>query len=1158
MWRIFFLLAVVFALTAEGFQHLFKRTPEKHFAYAQEQLRNLEKEIHESLNLIKSFSADSQYHEYFIHSDQQHHGFTFFYFQNGMLRHWSDNEVTLPENLSGKKINDGTVLNLSDGIYEAFETDTDGKKIVGLILIRKNYAYENKFLISHFNPVLDLDQQFEPAAKKADFDLKSASGKLLTGISYSHVVPDVLPFKAQAWFYLFAFIFFFSAFYFFFEKKSVTFLNTIAAGALLLLIRLIMIAFRLPGELYYNDFFSPKAYGSSFFFNSPGDLLLNAFAILIFSAICFRIRKGNSAEGRNKILIVPVVGILLFLFYALHLLLSDLILNSKISFETNIGELNIYSLTATLSMMMLLWSFWFIAARLLHPFLENVSTKVSLPQGLIVLIVLSLYAGYIIHHNVSEKKNENQKLFAQRLDARQDELAEYLFDEVQQKISADTVICQMLTAGSGSPGISQYVQQQYLKGYFSKFDAVIYAYDSSGNSPDTTSALSYDAAQAQFASGKITMSPKLALLPDESAKLQYFAFVPVRGNSSHNCGTITILLNLRSVQLAEGFPELLLSNNFSAAHDETGYSYARYSNGMLVYAGGNYPYAFHENVFGNDTEEFQVVRAGGYKHVAYHPSPQTGIVVSRPAESFFDAVSLFSYVLLFFLIVFLLVQGFFYLATYKRAFHLSLKQRIRSALISLVVISFALIAAGTVFYIVRKYDADKNKNILARLNTLWFAITDKPFAQDNLSEASAINSTNDLRGIAADFNLDFNIYDESGKLFYSSQPKLFEQGILSTYIQPEAFFEMQLYGQTQFVHAESIGKLNYVAAYAPLTDRTGNITGYLNLPYFEKQNELNKEISGFLSALINIYLFLLVVSLLLALVITSRITKPLLLIQEKLSSIRIGSRNEAIEWKRNDEIGQLVRQYNKMVEALAESAALLARSERESAWREMAMQVAHEIKNPLTPMKLSVQHLQRAWNERSGNLDELFKRISKTLIEQIDALSTIASEFSNFANMPRAKNEALDLHDVLRSSVNLFDATPGVEITLDKNSDPQKIFADREQLVRAFSNLIKNAVQSIPESRHGRISISSKTENGFHVVAIADNGSGIPDALRTKIFTPNFTTKSSGTGLGLAMVKSTVEAAGGIVDFKSEEGKGSTFYISLPVEHKSADAHKKN
>jgi len=236
-----------------------------------------------------------------------------------------------------------------------------------------------------------------------------------------------------------------------------------------------------------------------------------------------------------------------------------------------------------------------------------------------------------------------------------------------------------------------------------------------------------------------------------------------------------------------------------------------------------------------------------------------------------------------------------------------------------------------------------------------------------------------------------------------------------------------------------------------------------------------------------------------------------------------------------------------MVDALAESAEKLSRSERESAWREMAQQVAHEIKNPLTPMKLSVQHLQRAWKDNSGNLEELFQRISQTLIEQIDTLSTIASAFSDFARMPKTKNEYLQLNELLNSSINLFNEIPGVEIIFKDDGQERSVLADREQLIRAFSNIIKNGIQSIPVNRKGVIVISISTNNDVHMISFADNGMGIPQALVPKIFTPSFTTKSSGMGLGLAIVKSSIEAALGSIWFETKEGEGTTFYISLPV-----------
>jgi nitrogen fixation/metabolism regulation signal transduction histidine kinase len=236
-----------------------------------------------------------------------------------------------------------------------------------------------------------------------------------------------------------------------------------------------------------------------------------------------------------------------------------------------------------------------------------------------------------------------------------------------------------------------------------------------------------------------------------------------------------------------------------------------------------------------------------------------------------------------------------------------------------------------------------------------------------------------------------------------------------------------------------------------------------------------------------------------------------------------------------------------MIDELAVSAGKLARSERESAWREMAKQVAHEIKNPLTPMKLSVQHLKRAWEEKSPQLNEIFQRISQTLVQQIDTLSNIATEFSNFAQMPLAKKELVDLNQTLASSIDLFKELPAITIAFSGDNTEKFVVTDKDQLIRMFSNLLKNAIQAIPSGKEGIINVSVSSADSSYLISVTDNGAGIPADQQDRIFTPNFTTKSGGMGLGLSMVKSIVESSGGKIWFKTRAGEGTTFYVSLPI-----------
>jgi len=262
--------------------------------------------------------------------------------------------------------------------------------------------------------------------------------------------------------------------------------------------------------------------------------------------------------------------------------------------------------------------------------------------------------------------------------------------------------------------------------------------------------------------------------------------------------------------------------------------------------------------------------------------------------------------------------------------------------------------------------------------------------------------------------------------------------------------------------------------------------------------------------------------------------------------LKLGKSNEKIEWLRNDEIGKLIKDYNSMIDQIALSAEMLAKSEREQAWREMAKQVAHEIKNPLTPMKLSIQHLQKAWNDKVDDWDKRLNKFSKTLIEQIDSLSEIASEFSDFAKMSSTNFSILNLSEILQSTVNLFITSVDNNIEIEtKIEDNCLIYADKKQMIQVFNNLIKNAIQAVQSDEKGLIIIELTKDNTSVTLKIKDNGRGIDNEMKEKIFSPNFTTKSSGMGLGLAIVKSIIETNKGEIWFVSEEGKGTEFYIKF-------------
>ena len=292
------------------------------------------------------------------------------------------------------------------------------------------------------------------------------------------------------------------------------------------------------------------------------------------------------------------------------------------------------------------------------------------------------------------------------------------------------------------------------------------------------------------------------------------------------------------------------------------------------------------------------------------------------------------------------------------------------------------------------------------------------------------------------------------------------------------------------------------------------------------------------------YLFVLIVAIAIAFFLSKYITKSLKTISDKIIATRLEKRNQKIVIEdSSQEISTLIDSYNSMIDELEESAVQLARSEREQAWREMAKQVAHEIKNPLTPMRLTVQNFQRKFDPKDENINKKVDEYSKTLIQQIDTMSSIASAFSNFAKMPAQQNETLNVVAITKLALDIFN-----EDYIVFTSDHKETIAefDRTQLIRVVTNLVKNGIQAIPEDKKPNVLVHVGEDKNNVIITVADNGSGITKENKNKIFEPKFTTKTSGMGLGLAMVKNIVETYNGTISFTTEADKGTVFKVVFP------------
>ncbi len=479
---------------------------------------------------------------------------------------------------------------------------------------------------------------------------------------------------------------------------------------------------------------------------------------------------------------------------------------------------------------------------------------------------------------------------------------------------------------------------------------------------------------------------------------------------------------------------------------------------------------------------------------------------------------------------------------------LSLRARIFVAMILLVLLASILIAAVTIYQYneeAKDYHRErlerKEKAIRSSIN---FAIreTTYPVTTENIP----LIFKTEIFDIDAIHNLQINLYDLDGQLLKSSK-RTIQRDTTELCLSAEVLNVLSNTLEHRYVVKNEENGQTFQSSYTYITDEKFKNLAILNLPYLENDDFLNRELKEFLLRLGYAYLVMILVAIGFAYFISKYITRSLKTISDKMNEIRLEKRNKKIEIESSsDEIETLVNSYNSMIEELEDSAVKLATSEREQAWREMAKQVAHEIKNPLTPMRLSVQSFQRKFNPEDENIHQKVEEYSNTLIEQIDTMSSIASAFSNFAKMPAQKSEILNVANIVKLSLDIFN-----EHYITFYPDDEDIIAkfDRTQLIRVVTNLVKNGIQAIPEdSENPKIKVRVFSESDTVNITVEDNGSGISEDNKTKIFEPKFTTKTSGMGLGLAMVKNIVETYNGSITFTSQLGKGTIFTVAFPKE----------
>ena len=706
--------------------------------------------------------------------------------------------------------------------------------------------------------------------------------------------------------------------------------------------------------------------------------------------------------------------------------------------------------------------------------------------------------------------------------------------------------------------ISQFetwLNETHIAPKFQGFDTRIFAYPFE-KKPDT---ILLDNVQQtmvikEMINENVDRDTRLYMLDNDQENDWFIGEIPLFLDSTHH---YLLLLTIKpsDIQTEGLYPSLSMDRELYQQIRETQQiDYALYREGTLYTQNGKttFPMSLEKHIQDFKTLSQSFTRDfGNYREYITPGEKEQLAIVRYNFQGFRDILTRFSIVFYFFTVTSLLfILLPLYLIRWQRGEEgvnqIPLRSKIRLTVLVIVILPLLIIVGSLSGFVESEFEQEAETTLLATTtNVVKLLQTDCKdcYVDYEINREALSNRFKEIKPYLSD---DVTLYDSKGRFIASNQEQIFQTGINTDLMNSEALNAFRYEGVARIVHKEQIGSLDFYAAYQPLLSDLDFPIAFVNVPFLGQQDRLNDQILDFLSYFVNTYLIIFLVVNLLAVLISNTITRPLKIIQGRLATTRLGDYNRKIDYKSSDEIGDIVLAYNQMLDKLSSSEEQLKQNQREKAWRQMAKQVAHEIKNPLTPMKLGIQHIDRAWNDKSIHLDRMFPRFIRTLLSQIDTLSRIANSFSEFAKMPEPEKSEVSVSEVLLEVVDLYASTENTEWNLDIPKDPFWVYGDRDQLGRCFQNVIKNGIQAMEDKSMMDVRIHRNGHNTC-VVEITDYGKGMSEEVQEMIFEPNFSTKSSGMGLGLAMVKRIIELSGGKITFKSKKGEGTTFFIELPL-----------
>ena len=1054
---------------------------------------------------------------------------------------------------------DQAYTNLGSAWYYIKTYTQEEDFIIGAICLKREYPQESLAYANEVNPRLKLDKRFTtaPLSVASGVTVSNAAGTPIFSVvetSRSHYSYGDYPLHWVAILLLVIAAF----------LLHLSLRNKYSLMAYLGVITLLAVWARHLAHTCdpSSPFFSPLTYAGNNLLDSLASLLtINTYIFLVAMGLFLMrvplLKWYRSLNKQGRILCaVASVAITVLLAAYINFALRSLIFNSNISINlARVNTISIYSIICLVSFAMLFLallhsiqlSITSIAGRRVH---NVASWSFLLPY----LAVVALYCTLTIYSTSLKKEYNSNKVWTDKLSIDRDLSLEMQLRMIESGIKSDQLIGMLsFWPNGGTDIIRNRVLERYLfRSFSSRYNLTVTTCNSATqlivdrNTP-AVNCLGFYSDELRKYGVPLTTGSSFFFMNNFNGKTSYLGVFTYVNYDTLEASNLYIEIESRLVSDKGTNMSAILFKESPEMELPAYYSYAKYSSGRLISYSGRE--SFPTNI---DTDTFKsgyhMTRSGKTIRFINKVSDDDVVIISRPVPGFMRHLVLFSYLLLLFGLIVIPASSPLRKSKMLAMPRNSYKRRITSLMLFSILLSLACVGIGTIYFTVKRNKSANERNMVRNMQIVQSTLSDYCQYALRYTDINTPQLQEAMKSISNSTGNEINIFDTHGLLVTSTQPELYNQSVLGARMDHKAYDAIVEKSYMNYIGQESIAGNAFQSIYAPLYNIDGQLVAIVGIPHVTGQSQFQQEGSMIVASIVNLYLIILLASILISLMLANSISKPLTEIKKSMEKLPMSRKKEHLVYREGkDEIGTLVSAYNKMVDELDESTRQLARTERETAWKEMARQIAHEIKNPLTPMQLSIQMLQKLKKANDPRWEAKFDEVSRSLLDQIEILSRTASDFSTLSKL--LSNEAAtkeDLVAILKEEESLYKSSEEIEVKLETSLDTAPVTVRRQQIIRAFMNIISNAIQAIGENG-GHVLLTLGRDGDAFRISVEDDGPGVKEADVEKLFSPNFTTKTTGSGLGLAICKDIFEQNGGTICYeRSQKLGGASFIMALP------------